>query len=585
MKNFLTSTLATIVGLVLFSILSFFLIIGIFSMIAASEDKVEVKENSVLSIDFSRPIFERENEDPLAEITALAGEKGIGLIEIRKALNHAKNNEKIKGVYLKLPVVLAGYASSEEIRNAIMDFKTSGKFVIAYSEYYSEGAYYLATAADKIFLNPSYGMVELNGLSYNSVYLKKTFEKLEVEPIVFRVGTYKSAVEPFLREDMSEAAREQAEAYMNNINNFMIKNMAEARGLSVERVAEISDKMLARNAEDAKRLQLVDELYYKDEVNDYLRSELGIEDDDDIEFISHSKYIKSIEKSDISRNKIAVIVATGEIVNGDGETNQIGGHKFAKEIRKARQSDRVKAIVLRINSPGGSALASDLMWREVIQAAEEKPIIASMSDVSASGGYYMAMGCDTIVAQPTTITGSIGIFGLMFNIEKMMENKLGVTFDNVKTGEFSDLGNVTRPMTDAEKQIIQNMIEEGYETFTSKAAEGRNMPLDELKEVASGRVWSGIEAKEIGLIDVFGGLQDAIQLAADAAGVGDDYRVAYYPYQKTFIEELMSSMGDEIEAKMMKAQLGEFYPLYQKYQEIQNYSGIQARSWVEVNQH
>ncbi|HBH21815.1 MAG TPA: signal peptide peptidase SppA [Cytophagales bacterium] len=585
MKNFLTSTLATIVGLVLFSILSFFLIIGIFSMIAASEDKVEVKENSVLSIDFSRPIFERENEDPLAEITALAGEKGIGLIEIRKALNHAKNNEKIKGVYLKLPVVLAGYASSEEIRNAIMDFKTSGKFVIAYSEYYSEGAYYLATAADKIFLNPSYGMVELNGLSYNSVYLKKTFEKLEVEPIVFRVGTYKSAVEPFLREDMSEAAREQAEAYMNNINNFMIKNMAEARGLSVERVAEISDKMLARNAEDAKRLQLVDELYYKDEVNDYLRSELGIEDDDDIEFISHSKYIKSIEKSDISRNKIAVIVATGEIVNGDGETNQIGGHKFAKEIRKARQSDRVKAIVLRINSPGGSALASDLMWREVIQAAEEKPIIASMSDVSASGGYYMAMGCDTIVAQPTTITGSIGIFGLMFNIEKMMENKLGVTFDNVKTGEFSDLGNVTRPMTDAEKQIIQNMIEEGYETFTSKAAEGRNMPLDELKEVASGRVWSGIEAKEIGLIDVFGGLQDAIQLAADAAGVGDDYRVAYCPYQKTFIEELMSSMGDEIEAKMMKAQLGEFYPLYQKYQEIQNYSGIQARSWVEVNQH
>ena len=375
MKNFLTSTLATIVGLILFSIVAFFLMIGIFSMIAASEDEVKVKENSVLSIDFSRPIFERENEDTLAEITALAGEKGIGLIEIRKALDHAKNNEKIKGVYLKLPVVLAGYASSEEIRNAILDFKTSGKFVIAYSEYYSEGAYYLATAADKIFLNPSYGMVELNGLSSNNVYLKKTFDKLEVEPIVFRVGTYKSAVEPFLREDMSEAAREQAEAYMNNINNFMIKNMAEARGLSVERVAEISDKMLARNAEDAKRLQLVDELYYKDEVNDYLRSELGIENDDDIEFISHSKYIKSIEKSDISRNKIAVIVASGEIVNGDGETNQIGGYKFAKEIRKARQSDRVKAIVLRINSPGGSALASDLMWREVIQAAEEKPII------------------------------------------------------------------------------------------------------------------------------------------------------------------------------------------------------------------
>lgn len=582
MKKFFSSLLATIIGLLLFSVVALFITIGIFSYIASSEDQVEVKDKSVLTIDFSKPILEREKNDPFSEFTNLSGESGIGLIEIRKALKAAKEDEKIQGVYLKLPYIMAGYASAEELRNAIIDFKTSGKFVVAYSSYYSEGAYYLATAADKIFMIPEYGMVELNGLSANRMFFKKTLDKLEIEPLIFRVGTYKSAVEPFIREDMSEASREQTESYLNAINDHMIEGIAEGRGLSQERVKEISDKMRAKNAKDALNLKLVDNLFYVDEVNSYLKDELGVEEDDKINFISHSKYVKSLSTDEISKNKVAVIVASGEIVGGSSDSDKISGERFAKEIRKARLNDKVKAIVLRINSPGGSALASDIMWREVSMASKVKPVIASMSDVCASGGYYMAMGCDTIVAQPTTITGSIGIFGMMFNVGKMMENKLGVTFDQVNTGEFSDLGNITRPMTDAEKQIVQNMIEEGYETFTSKAAEGRHMSIDDLKAVASGRVWSGIEAKEHGLVDIFGGLEDAIEIAANAAGVADDYRVAYYPYQKTVLEELMSSMEDDVETRIAKMSTGDLYPVYKKYQELQSYTGIQARSWVEV---
>lgn len=584
MLQFLKFVFATILGLIIFSFLLLFILMGIAAS-ASSSDPVKVEANSVLKLKFDKPIVERGRDNPLDELELpFTPEANVGLIQIREAIANAKLDNNIKGIYLEMDMFLdAGYATIEEIRNALIDFKSSGKFITAYGEYYTEKGYYLASVADEIYLHPV-GGIELNGISAEVLFLKGTFEKLDIKPEIFKVGEYKSAVEPFFLDKMSEPSRAQTISYLNSINNFTIGNISKARKLSVEEVRKLEDSLLIREPEDALKYKLITNLGYYDEVETAIKKKLKLASDKKIGFVGLSKYLKAekLMKQGSFDNRIAVIVASGDITSGEGGDNTIGSDKIAAEIRKARLDKKVKAIVLRINSPGGSSLASDVMWREVVEAKKVKPVIASMSDLAASGGYYMAMACDTIVAHPNTITGSIGIFAVLFNVEDFLRNKLGVTTDNVKTNKYADLGYPTHTLTDFERNVIQNSVNRGYEIFTSKAAEGRDMPVDSLKKLASGRVWTGLEAKENGLVDVLGGLDDAIAIAAKAAKVDKDYRVRYYPAQKTFIQELFSDMNDEAEEKIMESKYGAMTPYVKSLEKIRSWEGIQARLPFDV---
>jgi protease-4 len=580
MLQFLKFVGATIVGLFLFALIAIFVLVGIASSLGTSE-KPKVEENSVLLLNLSRPIAERGSENnPLEDldlpISAVDGK--LGLLEIVQAIKNAKNDKKIKGIYLNTQSVAAGYATLKEIRDALVDFKQSNKFIYAYGEYYTEGAYYLASVADKIFLNPA-GLVEFNGL-YNEIpFLKGVLEKLEVKPEVFRVGEFKSAVEPFILDKMSEANRLQTKAYLEAIFDVFLDDVAQSRKIEKQRLRTISDSMLVRTPQDALAMQLVTDIGYEDEILEILRKELKVDKKDKIKMVGVKNYYKTIEPK-YSKNKIAVIFAEGEINSGKSGEDNIGSETIVQELRKLRKDDKVKAIVLRINSPGGSALASDVMWREIVLTKKEKPVIASMSDVAASGGYYMAMACDTIVAQKNTITGSIGVFGLLFNAENLLKNKIGVTTDRVSTGKFSDLGNPVRSFSQEERNIIQASVERTYETFTTKAAEGRKMSLEALKKVASGRVWAGSQAKEIGLVDVFGGLDDAIHIAAKKAKVEKDYQVKYYPVQQDFFSKLT---GKSKEETLIKEHLGEeAFAYYKTMQRLKNWQGVQARLPFDV---
>ncbi|MEK6480676.1 signal peptide peptidase SppA [Catalinimonas sp. 4WD22] len=588
--KFLRIVFGTVVGLLLFFGIVTLVIIGIASS-ATSEQEIEIEENSVLKIELNQPIVERETEDPFNALFFPGNNNGnIGLIELNEALKKAKEDDRIKGIYLDAGLTLAGFASLREIRNSLLDFKESGKFIIAYSEILSEKAYYLTSVADYIYLHPQ-GNIEFNGFVVEVTFIKNTLDKLGVEPQVFRVGDFKSAVEPLLRTSMSDSSRLQSQAYLNNLYHVFLEEIASARNISIPELRQIADSMKVSSPIEAKEYELITDTAYYDMVIQKIGEKLGIEpeeededfDINDINFISLKSYEKSIaqQPDDYSRNRIAVIVATGTIVNGEGENNVIGGETFAKEIRQARLDDNIKAIILRINSGGGSALASDVMWREIQLAKQVKPVIASMSDVAASGGYYMAMGCDTIVAQPNTITGSIGIFGVIPNAKELL-NKIGVTTDYVQTSEFANIFSLTHPLSAAEKQIIQNQVENGYEDFTKKAAMGRDMSLSQLKSVASGRVWSGVEAMEKDLIDVFGGLDEAIMIAKNKANLDQDYQVKYYPKKRTFLELLMSEFDQEISTYKLKRELGITYPIIQQLKEIQNLQGTQARLPFEI---
>lgn len=578
MGSFIKFTFATVLGIFIFLILSMFILIGIGSLIGG--DKVEVKDKSVLKINLSAPIQEREVENPFENLPFPGGiNAAVGLLEMKKAIAAAKDDPKIKGILLEGGMGRMGYATNEEVRQALRDFKKSGKFVYSYGEYYSESNYYTATIADSIFLNPE-GIVEFNGISSEITFFKGALDKLEIKPEVFRVGEFKSAVEPFTRENMSEANRLQATSFLNSINQYVLSQVSDSRKLPLERVKVMNDSMLARSAEDAKALGLVSKLAYYDQVLHTLKNKTGVDKEEDISFVSLGQYKKAGKKEsgEVSENKIAVIVAQGEINSGKGEdSDEIGSDKICEALRNARNDKKVKAVVLRINSPGGSALASDVMWREIQLTKKVKPIVASMSDVAASGGYYMAMGCDKIVAHPTTITGSIGVFGLMFNAQSMFKNKLGVTFDGVKTGVYSDLLTATRPLSDVEKQIIQKEVDKIYETFTQKAAHGRKMNVEDLKKVASGRVWSGLEAQKVGLVDELGGLDKAIELAAAQAKIGKDYRLKLLPVEKEFFQKIMDQMNSQVKSKWLQTELGEWYPVVTQLKKLSRMEGVQAR--------
>ena len=584
-RTFVASCLGSLVSLVALFFIMIMVTVGLVAgLVGSAEEQVLVSDNSVLQLSLDAQLSEQQAENPFEEFPVLGDQTpNIGLLQLKQTIKNAKTDPKIRGILLNVSYPMAGFATLEEIRQSLNDFREEGKWVVAYSDAMSEGAYYLASAADKVYLNPE-GEVEFNGLAVEVTFFKKMFDKLEVKPEIFRVGEFKSAVEPFMLEKMSPENKLQLTEMINSIYDHVLDRVSEARGIEKIKLKEISDKMLVRNAQLSVQHGLVDSLLYYDQLLNELRGRLDIEETAKVKFIKYSKYRKSFnaEKKSASSNELAVIVADGNILPGDEDQGVIGGDAFAAEIRKARENDKIKAIVIRINSPGGSFVASDMMWREVTLAAEKKPVIASMSDYAASGGYYLAMACDTIVAQPHTITGSIGIFSVMFDASGLLSNKLGITFDEVKTGEYGDMVTISRPLTSAEKNVWQTRTEEIYETFTRKAAAGRNMTQDELKKVASGRVWTGVQAKERGLVDVLGNFNDAIDIAAEKAGIANDYKIRLYPQRKPFFQEFFEDLEESSKVRAMREELGSNYIYYQYWQRVKTYNGPQARMPFEL---
>lgn len=577
--RFLGNVLAVIVGLLIFSILSFFFLAGLIAVISSSEEEIKIKENTVLVMNLERRVLvERSSEDDpdFSSLSFFGGVPTVGLTSLKNAIRTAKENGDIKGIFLKGGTLIGGQAGIKELRDELKSFKESGKFIVSYGEIYTENGYYLSSVSDEIYINPS-GLIEFNGLASETLFFKGLFEKLEIEPQVFRVGDFKSAVEPFLLDKMSDENRLQTQSFLDDLNDFYLREIAESRGMDFETVSDINANMLVRKLKDATELNIVDGLWYEDQVIDLMKQKLGLKKEDKINTINVSRTNKAIKsKKKYSGNRIAVIVAEGEIMGGDAD-GIVSSDKFKEEIKKAKNNKNVKAIVLRVNSPGGSALASEVIWRELEEARKEKPVIASMGEIATSGGYYIAAASDSIVAQPNTITGSIGIFALWFNAQGLLNNKLGITTDVVKTGQLSDFLSPTRKVTEMERSIFQGQVEEGYDIFLDRVAEGRDMTKEEVMKVASGRVWTGNQALENGLVDVLGGLDDAIKIAAEKAGISDDYRVVYYPEFKPWFERFLSQFSNEVQTYYQRQKFGNLYPVYQQIESLKKYEGLMLR--------
>lgn len=589
MRQFLKFTLASIIGVFISGIILLFIAIGmITAMVTVSEEPSQIGSNSILVLKFDHQIVDRAAKNPLEglDFGIFQGAKTVGLNDILDCIKKAKTDGNISGIYLNPMDIDAGMASVEEIRSALKDFKTSGKFVYAYGEYLTQKAYYLSTIADSLVLNPQ-GSVDFRGLGGERTFYKKGLEKLGVEMQIVRHGKFKSAVEPYLLDKMSPENRIQTETYLKSIWNEMLMDISESRKMGLDELNDIADMVASfRKADFAKQKNLVDKLKYEDQVIDDLKKLTGTSERKDISAVDIFKYIKVPairEQKGMPRNKIAVIYASGAIdasISGDG----IKSEDLSRTIREARRDSSIKAIVLRINSPGGSAYGSDVIWREVKLAAETKPVIASMGDVAASGGYYIACAADTIMADRTTITGSIGIFGMIPNMEKLLADKLGITHDVVTTNEHSDMISVTRPMSDFERDLMQQTIEEGYNTFISRVADGRKMDKTAVDDIGQGRVWAAPNAKEIKLIDAYGGLTDAIELAKKMANL-DNFRIVNLPKLKDPFEELMKEISGSAKASFMKDEMGEGYKYYEELRGLISQRGILARMPYDIDIH
>ena len=569
------------IGFILSFIVIFILIISSIVALVSSagkEDKVVATANSFMHIKLDYPIQERADKNPLTEFNFMGfdNQKRIGLNEILLNLEKAKTDENIKGIYLDVSSMDAGFATIEEIRNALIDFKKSGKFILAYAEVYTQGAYYLASVADKIYLNPE-GMVDFRGLSSEIMFFKGALDKLEIEAQIIKVGTYKSAVEPFILDKMSDPNRQQVNSFLGSMYDHFLTQISTSRKISKNALFSIADSAKVRTPTDALNYKMIDGIKYKDQIIEELKSLTGTDNKKDLNAIGIEEYAPAAEDGEEnSSNRIAVIYANGEIISGEGNDESMGSERISRAIRKARNDKKVKAIVLRVNSPGGSALASDVIWREVILAKKAKPLIVSMGDVAASGGYYIACAADSIFAQPNTITGSIGVFGIIPNMQNFFKNKLGITFDGVKTAKFADLGNVSRPLTDAEKMIIQQDVNRVYSSFTQKVATGRKKTQSYINSIGQGRVWSGTEALKNGLVDRLGNIDDAINSAAKKAKISD-FKIVSYPDQVDPIKSLFEHSSNSVKSYFLKRELGDQFIYYEQLQSAIHLSGVQAR--------
>ena len=590
MKDFLKFTLATVTGIILSSIVLFIVsMVTLFGIMSASDTETIVKKNSVMMLDLNGTLVERTQENPLDILSQLFSDDSniYGLDDILSSIKKAKENENIKGIYLQASSLGTSYASLQEIRNALLDFKESGKFIIAYGDSYTQGLYYLSSVADKVLLNPK-GMIEWRGIAAAPVFYKDLLQKIGVEMQIFKVGTYKSAVEPFISTEMSPANREQVTAYINSIWRQVTEGVSNSRYIPVDSLNAYADRMLMfYPAEESVKCGLADTLIYRNDVRNYLKELVEIGKDDQLPMLGLSDMVnvrKNVPK-DKSGNIVAVYYASGEITDYAGSSASdegIVGSKVSRDLRKLKDNDDVKAVVLRVNSPGGSASASEQIWHAVKELKTTKPVIVSMSDYAASGGYYISCAADTIVAEPTTLTGSIGIFGMVPNV-KGLTDKIGLTYDVVKTNKYSDFGNIMRPFNEGEKALLQMTITEGYNTFIGRCAEGRHMTKEAIEKIAEGRVWTGEAAKELGLVDELGGIDKALDIAVAKADI-ENYTVISYPAKQDFFSSLFETKPTNyVEAQLLKSKLGEYYRQFDLLKNLQEKSMIQARVPFELN--
>lgn len=579
MKEFLRSTLATITGVLICGFI--FIILGISTLVgimASSETETVVPPNSVFTLELKGTIQERYQPSPVDQFF----EDQIstyGLEDILNAIQKAKENDLIKGIYLHTGALSCSAASLQAIHRALADFKQSGKFLVAYADAYTQGGYYVASVADKVIVNPV-GSLSWHGLASETMFLKDFLAKIGVKMQIFRVGTYKSAVEPMMSTEMSPANREQTQAFLESTWKSILNDVSASRHISADSLNLLADRnMDFHPAETYVSSGLADTLMYQDEVLSYLKSLTGLSDEDDLKTLNLDEMtrVKATAPKSKTRDVVAVYYAYGEIDNGSSSYDEgINSEKVTKDLRDLRKDKNVKAVVLRVNSPGGSAYGSEQIWREVSLLKAEKPVVVSMGDYAASGGYYISCAAHKIVAEPTTLTGSIGIFGMMPDASELLNDKLGLHFDGVKTHKMADMGSMSRPFNAEESALMQQMVNQGYALFTKRCAEGRHIPLEELCKIAEGRVWTGSMAKELKLVDELGGLDTAIQLAAQLGKV-KDYNLQTYPAKEDFLTQLLNTRTDRYIHSQLQETFGEYYRGFDWIRHLGQSDRLQAR--------
>lgn len=569
--------LASFVAIIVFFGLLFILFFGIVGVMVASEETT-IESNSVLFIDLSKNFLDKKQENPILQIIGKEDEEVPSLFELTRLIARAKNDSSIKGIYIKAELSANGFAASQEIRNALLDFKASKKFVIAYGDYISQKAYQVVHVADKIYVNPK-GLFEWSGLSVEYIFFKNLLDRLEIKPQIFYDGKFKSATEPFRETQMTEANRLQTETWLGDLYVRFLADVSNARKLDSAQLRQYANTFAIRTPQQASDLKLIDGVRYDDEVKAEMKKLLKIADDDKISFVSPGAYLNSKSLNEFGKDKIAVIYAEGEIVDGKGQDGQIGADTYRNLIRQIRYDDQIKAIVLRVNSPGGSSLASEIIWRELSLARKSgKPVVVSMGDVAASGGYYISCSSDKIFAMSNTITGSIGVFSLIPNMQDFFRNKLGVTFDGVATGPYADALTISKPLTDQEKQIIQNQVDMIYTDFKTRVGDARKMTPGKVEEIAQGRVWTGQRAFSIGLVDEIGDINQAIKAAASLAKL-KEYNLYEYPEPKSPFDDLFGSYINNLKVRSIEEEMGAAnYKIWKEVRSIRDNSGkVQAR--------
>lgn len=579
-KMMFASTLGFFVGLMLVGVIAVVFMIGIVTGLSSNSQAVYTPkaEESVFKIAFEGELRETAEDNPFASLVT-GKESDLSLKDVLKSIRHAKEQESVKGIYLDMGVFSGGTASLDAIRRALMDFKESGKFIVAYADSYTQGGYYLASVADKIYLNPQ-GILGLTGISSQTMFYKGLLQKIGVEMMVFKVGTYKGAVEPFIADKLSDANREQITSYQNSIWGNITKGIAKSRNITVDDINRFADEgAFFASPEKAVEYKLIDELKYRSEVEKYLIEQSG-QTGDKLKTVglSNMRNVKKTERE--YRNKIAIVYAEGEIMQSLVSSPYSGGHPYISEklnddLKKLADNEEVKAVVLRINSPGGSAYTSEQIWKQVYELKKKKPVVVSMGSVAASGGYYIASGASKIIAEPNTLTGSIGIFGMFPNTTGLF-NKLALTTDIVKTNKYSDFGDPSRPMTNDEKALIQAYIERGYDTFLTRCAEGRGVSKADIDSIGQGRVWTGEQALKIGLVDELGGIERAVELASELAEIYN-YNIMEVSTSHDFLKEFLEKQIEVVKQSMVKDMLGDEYEHYRTLQKAQKTYGIQAR--------
>ena len=583
MKDFIKFTFASLLGVVLAGVV--FTILGIVTMVgmvASSDTETTVKENSIFVLDLNGTLSERVQENPFQQLMG-EGFSAYGLDDILTSIKKAKEHENIKGIYLQASTLESSFASLEEIRHALADFKESGKFIIAYADQYTQSMYYLASIADKVIVNPQ-GSISWHGLASQTIFFKDLLKNVGIDMQIFKVGTYKSAVEPFIATEMSDANREQVSVFLNSIWKRLLEDVSTSRNIPEETLNAYADQVMdLKQAEEYVACGLVDTLMYKDGVLNYLKEISGREQDESLRILSLSemKNVKRNTPKDKSGNMIAVYYAFGGIDDSTSSEEGINSQKVIKDLRQLREDETIQAVVLRVNSPGGSAYGSEQIWHEIELLKAEKPVVVSMGDYAASGGYYISCNADCIVANPTTLTGSIGIFGMFPNMEGLLTDKLNLHFDLVKTNKFADMGDISRPFNADEKEAMQNYINNGYKLFVKRCADGRGMSTEAIEKIAEGRVWTGATAKELGLVDELGGLEKAIEIAAQKAEI-ENYSIINYPSKGNVFSSLLEQEKDDYINGQMKDALGEYYYYLQFVQNLKEADRIQARMPFDI---